>query len=123
MLGMSACLAAGVGGSARGLDAPPPAVRVMVSNDGATDVVVYAYRSGARMRIGFVLGHGHCVVTVPAGMTTLGHVQLLLHPVTGGADFLVDEVPIRADQEHVELHVTPMLDESSVTVVAGTLRS
>jgi len=32
-------------------------------------------------------------------------------------------VPIRADQEHVELHVTPMLDESSVTVVAGTLRS
>lgn len=121
-LATSGLLAAAPARSARALDSLPP-VRVLVRNDGGTNVVVYAYRGGERVRIGFVIGHGQSVVTVPSGMTIPGHVQLLLHPVTGGADFLADEIPIRPDQEHVELHVTPMLDESSITVVSGPVKS
>jgi hypothetical protein len=121
-LALSACLAAGLAVPAAPLYGQPPVVHVMVRNDAAQDVVVYAYRGGERIRVGSVLGHGTCVVSIPPGMARPGHVQLLLHPATRGADFLADDVAIRPDEEHAELHVTPTLEESSVTVVPGALR-
>jgi hypothetical protein len=105
-----------------GFEGGPPRVQVMVKNDGTSDVVVYAYRGGAKIRIGFVLAHTSDIVTVPVGMAAPGRVQLMLHAMARGDDFLVDEVPIRANDEHVELHVTPALPESSITVVGGLLR-
>jgi hypothetical protein len=107
--------------SAGVLQVKPPAVQVVVTNDAASDVVVYAYRSGSRVRIGYVVAHSHGLVTVPAAMAAPGRMQLLLHPVPAGEDFLVDEVTIHAAEEHAELHVVPIIDESSVAVVAGTV--
>jgi len=117
---VSASITSSSASLASSLAPKPPTVRVNVTNDGPADVVVYAYRGGAKMRIGFVTGHSHARVTVPPGMANPGRVQLLLHPEPQGEDFIVEEVAIQAGEEHAELHVLPVLDESSMTVVPGT---
>lgn len=100
----------------------PESVDVMVSNNGSNDVDVYAYRNGQRVRIGSVSAHSSTVVRVPAGMYNPGRVQLMLHPVTGGLpDFVSEEVAI-SGADHAELQVTPVLDESVLTVAPGRLR-
>jgi hypothetical protein len=95
-----------------------PPINVLVTNDGALDVVVFAYRNGLRLRVGMVAAHSRGMVTVPAGMTAPGRVRLLLHSLAG-EDFLVDELAIRPDEEHAELHVTAQLDESFAIAVGG----
>jgi hypothetical protein len=100
----------------------PGTVDVVVANDGGTDVDVYAYREGQRIHIGFVSAHSSAVVRVPAGMYNPGHVQIMLHPISGGTtDFLADEVAV-TDADHAELRVRPTLDESVMTVVPGRIR-
>jgi hypothetical protein len=106
----------------RALELGPPGLQVMVKNDGAFDVVVYAYRGGFRVRVGLVYAHSQELVTVPLAMRAPGRVQLMLHPVGGGPDFLADEVTIRDGEEHAELHVTPVLEQSMVSVVLGMPR-
>ena len=44
--------------------------------------------------------------------------QLMLHKL-GGGDFIADEVAIRPGEEHGELHVFDVLDESALTVAPG----
>jgi hypothetical protein len=105
-------------------DARPAAeaVQVVVQNDAPSDVVVFAYRGGQRVRIGFATSHTRSLVTVPVSLLAPGRVQLLLHPIGGGADFLADAVTMRAGEDHAELHVARELDESSMSVVPGRLR-
>lgn len=93
-------------------------IAVVVTNDGLSDVTVYAYRGGDRQRIGFVPAHSSSVVDVPRIMADPGHVQLLLHPVSGTPDFLVDEVPISGG-DYAMLHVTPVLNQSTLIVRTG----
>jgi hypothetical protein len=101
-------------------DYPSGKVQVVVANDAISDVDVYAYRGGQRLRIGSVLAHSSGVVEVPQGMANPGHVQLLVHPVDGraGSDYLAEEVAISGD-DHAMLHITPTLTESVITVVPG----
>lgn len=98
-------------------DAMTP-VQVLVHNDGSTDVAVFAYRGDQRVRIGEVASHLSGVLTVPAGMRSPGRLQLMLHQL-GGGDFIADEVTISAGEEHAELHVLDMLDESNLIVAPG----
>jgi hypothetical protein len=100
----------------------PGAVDVLVANDGGTDVDVYAYRDGQRFHVGFVSAHSSIVVHVPPGMYNPGHVQIMVHPLTGGTrDFVADEVAV-SDNDHAELRVRPALDESVISVVPGRIR-
>jgi hypothetical protein len=92
--------------------------QVLVRNDGSADVTVFAYRGDQRVRIGQVMSHGTALVTVPTGMMSPGRVQLMLHKL-GGGDFIADEVAIRPGEEHAELHVFDVLDESALTVAPG----
>jgi hypothetical protein len=98
-------------------------VQVVVANDAVSDVDVYAYRGGQRVRLASVSAHSSRIVDVPEGMANPGHVQLLVHPVDGraNADFLVDEVAISSD-DHALLHITPTLTQSVMTVVPGAAR-
>ena len=100
-------------------DAMTP-VQVLVRNDGATDVTVFAYRYDQRMRIGEVSSHSSGVLTVPVGMMSPGRVQLMLHQLSGG-DFVADEVAISPGEEHAELHVLDVLDESALSVAPGRM--
>lgn len=93
-------------------------IPVLVTNDGLADVAVYAYRRGDRQRIGFVPAHTSSVVDVPRIMADPGHVQLLLHSLSGTPEFLVDEVPISGG-DYAMLHVTPVLNESTLMVRTG----
>lgn len=95
-------------------------VRVVVTNDGASDVDVFAYRSGQRVRMGSVVAHTLRSLEVPEGMSNPGHVQLLVHPVNGQADsdYLVDEIAI-SGTDHAVLHIAPELSQSVMTAVAG----
>jgi hypothetical protein len=95
-------------------------VQVLVRNDGSADVTVFAYRGDQRVRIGEVASHGTALVTVPVGMMSPGHVQLMLHKLTGG-DFIADEVAISPGEEHAEFHVFDVLDESALTVAPGRM--
>ena len=94
--------------------------QVLVRNDASADVTVFAYRGDQRVRIGQVTSHGTALVTVPAGMMSPGRVQLMLHKL-GGGDFIADEVAIRPGEEHAELHVFDVLDESALTVAPGRM--
>ena len=96
-------------------------VQVLVRNDGASDVTVFAYRGDQRVRVGQVASHTTGIVTVPSGMMNPGHVQLMLHQISGG-DFIADEVAISPDEEHAELHVLGVLDQSALTVAPGRVR-
>jgi hypothetical protein len=98
-------------------------VQVVVANDAVSDVDVYAYRAGQRVRLASVSAHSSRIVDVPEGMANPGHVQLLVHPVDGraNADFLADEVAI-SGEDHALLHITPTLTESVMTVVPGSAR-
>ena len=115
---LTACASAPTRSHDVGVIASP--VQVLVHNDGPVDVDVFAYRGDQRVRIGEVISHGTAVVTVPSAMARPGHVQLMLHQM-GGADFVADEVAIRADDEHADLHVFAVLDESAITVAPGRL--
>jgi hypothetical protein len=95
-------------------------VQVLVRNDGSADVTVFAYRVDQRFRIGEVTSHSMAMVTVPAAMVSPGHVQLMLHKI-GGGDYIADEVAIRPANEHAELHVLDILDESALTVAPGRM--
>jgi len=94
--------------------------QVLVHNDGSADVTVFAYRGDQRVRIGEVISHGTALVTVPAAMMSPGHVQLMLHKL-GGGDYVADEVAIRPAEEHAELRVLDILDESALTVAPGRM--
>jgi hypothetical protein len=98
-------------------------VQVVVANDAVSDVDVYAYRAGQRVRVALVSAHTSRIVDVPEGMANPGHVQLLVHPVDGrpSADFLADEVAI-SGEDHGMLHITPTLTQSVMTVVPGAAR-
>lgn len=98
-------------------------VQVVVANDAVSDVDVYAYRAGQRVRLASVVAHSSRIVEIPEGMANPGHVQLLVHPVDGraNADFLADEVAVSGD-DHAMLHITPTLTESVMTVVPGSAR-
>ena len=98
-------------------------VQVVVANDAVSDVDVYAYRAGQRVRLASVSAHSARIVDVPEGMANPGHVQLLVHPVDGRAtaDFLADEVAV-SGEDHAMLHITPTLTESVMIVVPGSAR-
>jgi hypothetical protein len=54
-------------------------------------------------------------------MMNPGRVQLMLHQISGG-DFIADEVAISPNEEHAELHVLGVLDQSALTVAPGRVR-
>ena len=112
---LAACASAPIRTDDRGMVVPP--AEVLVRNDASANVTVFAYRGDQRVRIGEVTSHSTGFVIVPVGMPNYGHVQLplMLHKL-GGGDFIADEVAIRPAEEHAELHVLDVLDESALTV-------
>ncbi len=115
---LAACASAPIRTDDPGTAATP--AEVFVRNDASADVTVFAYRGDLRVRIGEVTSHSTGFVTVPVGMLNYGHVQLMLHKL-GGGDFIADEVAIRPAEEHAELHVLDVLDESALTVAPGRM--
>ena len=91
-------------------------ITVAVTNSHVQDVNVFAINGGERLRLGLVTTGQSQNFQVPTTFTHGGtDLQILVHPVGGGGDYLSDRLTVTPGGE-VDLNVAPVINQSSYSV-------
>ena len=93
----------------------PERTAVTVKNDNWLDVTIFAVRSGARTRLGFVTGMSRGTFPIPSDFVPDGTLQLMVDPVGSSATYMTDRIVVNSGQR-VELTVATVLRMSSFAV-------
>lgn len=108
---LSVLVAACLGG--RGI-APDP-VTIEVRNDHFLDVTILAVRGGASVRIGTVGGHDTGELTLPETFRMPLDLRVRADPIGSRESWLSGTVPL-VGGEVVEVHISPSLSQSTVSI-------
>jgi hypothetical protein len=95
----------------------PETYHLLVRNNGWLDQDVYAYYLGHRYRLGMVSGYSSAVLKISRrDIQPSGQLQILVHPIGGGVDYLSPTVTLMEDQ-HPELSIDPGINSVSLSVM------
>lgn len=90
---------------------------LVVRNNGWLDEDVYVYYLGHRTRVGMVTGYSTASLFVRARyLQPSNQLQILVHPIGGGRDYLSDVVTL-SDDQHPELSIDLDLNSVSLAVM------
>ena len=90
-------------------------VALHVANHNWSDVVVFAVRGTARVRLGDVTTGSEADFVVPRSIATGGQVTVVLHPIGGNRDFSTGPIMVSPGQQ-IDLRVENALQQTNWSV-------
>jgi hypothetical protein len=119
---LTAVALGGCGSAAQNADTSEVSARspimVRVTNLHHQDVVVYATDGGQRVRLGMVITGKTELFTAPSTFIYGTGLQVQVHPIGGGGDYLSDRV-MASPGEEVVLNVAPVIDQTYYSVYSS----